>query len=261
MRWTFIDSGKNSGKYNMDFDIFLSRHCAEDQAFFRLYRWEPYAISLGANQSFEDIDYEKANEDNIDIVKRPTGGRAILHAEELTYSIVLPVSFGFTAREVYNKTSVALSKGLGMYDDKLSSVELESNQPDFKKELIQPSGALCFATTAKSEVKFNNKKLIGSAQRKMNDVILQHGSILCGKFHTKLPYYLSDKSSVKSLLDELQSKTIEISTITNQDINYSKLSDSILTAFEIEWSISFERDNHFIENEFEKSNMLINENA
>jgi len=261
MRWLFIDSGKNSGKYNMDFDIFLSRHCAENQAFFRLYRWKPYAISLGANQSFEEIDIQKAKDDNIDVVKRPTGGRAILHAEELTYSIVLPVSFGLAAREVYNKTSVALSKGLGMYNDKLRSVELESHQPDFKKELIQPSGALCFASTAKSEVKFNNKKLIGSAQRKMNNVILQHGSILCGKYHTKLPYYLSDKSSVESLLDELQSKTTEISTITKQDINYSKLSDSILTAFEIEWDISFERDNNFIANEFEKSDLLINENA
>ncbi|NOX65993.1 MAG: hypothetical protein GXO85_09400 [Chlorobi bacterium] len=261
MRWLFIDSGKNSGKYNMDFDIFLSRHCTENQAYFRLYRWEPYAISLGANQSFEEINTEKANEDNIDVVKRPTGGRAILHAEELTYSIVLPVSFGLAAREVYNKTSVALSKGLGMYNDKLRSVELESHQPDFKNELDQPSGALCFASTAKSEVKFNNKKLIGSAQRKMNNIILQHGSILCGKYHTKLPYYLSDKSSVESLLDELQSKTTEISTITNQDINYSRLSDSILTAFEIEWDISFERDNNFIENEFEKSNLLINENA
>jgi len=261
MRWIFINSGKNSGKYNMDLDIFLSQHCTENQAFFRLYRWEPYAISLGANQSFEEIDTEKANEDNIDVVKRPTGGRAILHAEELTYSIVLPVSFGLAAREVYNKTSVALSKGLGMYDNKLRSVELESHQPDFRNELIQPSRALCFASTAKSEVKFNNKKLIGSAQRKMNNVILQHGSILCGKYHTKLPYYLSDKSSVESLLDELQSKTTEISTITNQDINYSRFSDSILTAFEIEWDISFERDNNFIENEFEKSNLLINENA
>jgi len=261
MRWTFIDSGRNSGKYNMDFDIFLSQQCTDEQAFFRLYRWEPYTISIGANQNFEEIDIVKANNDNIDVVKRPTGGRAILHAEELTYSIVIPISYGLNAQEVYNKVSSTLSKSLGSYDSKLKSVELESQQPDFRHQLTQSSGVLCFASTAKNEVKYNGKKLIGSAQRKMDSVILQHGSILCGKYHAKLPHYLSDKSLVGKLLDELESKTIEISTILKQDVNYSKLSEIILSTFETEWNIIFDRDDHLIKNEFEKSNLLIHETA
>lgn len=259
MKWTLIDSASNSGKYNMDFDIFLSQNCKSDEAFFRLFRWNPYAISIGANQSFDEIDIDLAASNNIDIVKRPTGGRAILHAEELTYSLILPLEFGLSAREVYNKTSVALSKGLGMYNSKLNSVVLESIQPDFRAQLIQPSGALCFASTAKSEVKYCGKKLIGSAQRKVKNVILQHGSILCGKFHTNLPQYLSDKSSYQLLINELKDKTTEISTITNQSVNYSELSQSIISAFEVEWEISFNNLGDSVESNFEKNNSLIHE--
>ena len=261
MKWTLIDSGPHDGKYNMDFDMFLSQNCSEDQVFFRIYRWEPYTISIGANQSFNEIDIEKANQDKIDVVKRPTGGRAILHAEELTYSIILPLKFGLSAREIYNKTSVALSIGLGNYDDKLKSAEIEKNQPDFQTELTQPTGAICFASTAKSEVKFKGKKIIGSAQRKMNSSILQHGSILCGNFHLKLPYYLSGNSSSKSLFDELKMRTIELSTITNRNVNYSKLANSIISAFENEWNIKFDINNTHIENEFKMSCLQLNENA
>ena len=259
MRWTLLDRDTNTGKYNMEFDIFLSRNCKEDEAFFRLYRWKPYTISIGANQSFDEIDIDLAALDNIDVVKRPTGGRAILHSEELTYSLILPIKFGLSAREVYNKTSVALSKGLNLYDAKLKSVVLESTQPDFRAQLNQPSGVLCFSSTAKSEVKFCGKKLIGSAQRKMNHVILQHGSILCGKFHTNLPNYLSDRSSIQFLIEELKNKTTEIFTITNQPVDYFRLSQSIISAFETEWEISFDRDSNYIESNFEKSKPLIHE--
>ncbi len=259
MRWTLIDSAPNSGKYNMDFDNFLSQNCKEDEAFFRLYRWEPYAISIGANQNFDEIDIDLAATDNIDVVKRATGGRAVLHSEELTYSLILPIKFGLSAREVYNKTSVALSKGLGFYNDKLKPVVLESIQPDFKAQLNQQSGSLCFASTAKSEVKFHGKKLIGSAQRRMNNVILQHGSILCGKFHSNLPYYLSDRSSTQTLIEELKNKTTEISTITDQSVNYFRLSQSIISAFETEWEISFNRDSNYVESNFEKSKLQIHE--
>lgn len=259
MRWAIIDSAPNSGKYNMDFDIFLSQNCHSDEAFFRLYRWKPYAISIGANQSFDEIDIDLAASDNIDVVKRPTGGRAILHAEELTYSLILPLKFGLSAREVYDKTSVALSKGLGMYNSKLNSVVLESIQPNFRAQLNQPSGALCFASTAKSEVKYFGKKLIGSAQRKMNNVILQHGSILCGKFHANLPHYLSDTSSCLFLIEELKNKTTEISTITDQPVDYFKLSQSIVSTFEAEWKISFNLMSDSVERDFENNNSIIHE--
>ena len=253
----FIDSESSSGEFNMELDIFLSKTCKEDEAFFRLYRWKPYTISLGANQKLDEIDIEKCNSENIGIVTRPTGGRAILHAEELTYSLILPLSYGLSAREIYNKVSHTLSSALAKYNSKLTSVELENIQPNFKQLLDNPSGALCFASTAKSEVKFNGKKLIGSAQRKMNNVVLQHGSILCGKKHADLPDFLINKTHIPELKAELSDKTTEIGSIINAEVDYSYLSKIIKTQFENDWKFNFKDSTKLFISKFNVANKLI----
>ena len=254
MIWHFINTESSSGKFNMELDIFLSKICNNDEAFFRLYRWNPYTISLGANQSENEIDIAKCKLDNIGLVKRPTGGRAILHAEELTYSLILPLSFGLSAREIYNKVSVTLSAALAKYDSKLSSVELENIQPNFKQLLDNPSGALCFASTAKSEVKFNGKKLIGSAQRRMSNVVLQHGSILCGKKHANLPDYLIDKTNIAELKTELSNKTTEIESITERNTDYTTLSKTIINQFESDWNFNFKDSTKLFISKFKVNN-------
>ncbi len=241
MKWHFIDSGSNTGEFNMQFDIELAQQYKSDEAFFRIFRWNPYCISLGANQSFDDINLEKTNADGIDIVKRPTGGRAILHAEELTYSVVIPVNHQFSTHEVYHKISTALIIGLTIYDQALSKLELENTQPNFPQLIEVPSGILCFASSAKNEVKFAGKKLIGSAQRKMNNTILQHGSILCGSFHKKLADYLNTDEQIKKLLrNELEQKTTELETILKKKIDYEKLKTCLILGFESVWQIKFE---------------------
>lgn len=241
MNWRFINSRANTGNYNMQFDIELANICKPDEAFFRIYRWNPYCISLGANQSFDDIDQDKTKADGIDIVKRPTGGRAILHAEELTYSVVLPLNYDFSPREIYFRISNALMRGLEIYNPILAKSQLEDYQPNFPKLLEEPSGILCFASTARNEVKFNGKKIIGSAQRKLNNVILQHGSILCGPFHKKLVVYInSDEVTKNALSSELNNKTTELGTILNEEIDYQKLKTCLIVGFELEWQIKFE---------------------
>ncbi len=241
MIWHFIDSFENTGKYNMDFDIELAKNCKPTEAFFRIYKWNPYCISLGANQSFNDINQDRAKADGIDIVKRPTGGRAILHAEELTYSVVLSLNYQFSPREIYFRISNALMRGLEIYNPVLAKSQLEDYQPNFPKLLEEPTGVLCFASTAKNEVKFNGKKLIGSAQRKLNNVILQHGSILCGPFHKKLVDYINSDEVTKNVLStELNTKTTELGTILNEEIDYQKLKTCLLVGFELEWQIKFE---------------------
>lgn len=240
MKWNFIDSGFNTGEFNMQFDLELANKCKNDEAFYRLYRWQPYCISLGANQSFDDINLVKTKEDGIDVVKRPTGGRAILHAEEWTYSVIYPMNYEYSPKEIYFKISKALMKGLELYNPIFANSELENVQPNFPKLLEEPSGVLCFASTAKNEVKFNGKKLIGSAQRKLNNSILQHGSILCGTFHQKLADYLRvDKETKINLHSELISKTIEIETILNEKVDYEKLKSCLVQGFEMEWEIIF----------------------
>ena len=240
MIWHFINSGSNTGAYNMQLDLELARQCTHDEAYFRIYTWNPYCISLGANQSFEDINLDKTSADGIDAVKRPTGGRAILHAEELTYSVILPLNYEFSPREIYFKISKALMRGLEIYNPMLACTELENIQPDFPRLLEEPSGVLCFASTAKNEVKYNGKKLIGSAQRKLNNVVLQHGSILCGNFHNKLVEYLNCTTEMKTNLHiELKEKTTEIQTILSEAVDYKRLIDCLKHGFEFEWGINF----------------------
>lgn len=242
MKWFFIDTGESTGKFNMDFDFQLAQICSDNKAYFRLYRWKPFCISLGAHQKFEDINLEKAANDAIDVVKRPTGGRAILHAEEITYSVILPSSKIQSAKEVYQKISLSLIEGLKLYHPIFSNLELENLQPNFSKLLNEPSGILCFGSTAKNEVKFNGRKLIGSAQRKLNNAILQHGSILCGKYHRKLVDYINVDDKTKSIIEnEIIQKTIEIETILQKHVDYQKLSECLIDGFKKVWNIEFEK--------------------
>lgn len=249
MTWKLIRSGANTGEHNMDFDLRLAQQCNDGEAFFRLYKWQPYSISLGANQNFDEVNKAKTESGGIDVVKRPTGGRAILHAEEITYSVVIPVSYGLSPREVYNKVSIALTKGLALYNPALVKSELENLQPDFAQLLKQPQGSLCFASTAKSEVKYAGKKLIGSAQRKLKNIILQHGSILCGTYHQKLPEYLNyGEEEIIKLRKELTDKTTEIETILNTKVDYELLEKKLIEGFSEEWQIKFDESSELLVN-------------
>lgn len=243
MVWKFIDTGSNTGSYNMDYDISLAENFSDDEIIFRVYRWKPYCISLGANQNFNDINIDKCKSDKIDCVKRPTGGRAILHSEELTYSVIYPIDYNTSAHHLYNQINYALKKGLGYYNSRLNLIELEHSQPDFKSFYKQDNSSVCFAVSAKSEINFNNKKLVGSAQRKFGKVILQHGSILCGNYHLNIVDYLNISEERKlQIKNEVTESTIDLQTILNADINFSELTESLIKGFEDHFNILFERN-------------------
>jgi lipoate-protein ligase A len=242
MKWKFLNSGVNSGKFNMDFDVFLAENFEKNTAILRLYRWNPYCISLGANQSFDEIDLKKTQYHQIYVVKRPTGGRAILHSKELTYSVIYPIESNTSAKNIYNEINLALRKGLIKFDSKLEEIDSEHLQPDFKELYKKEIGAICFAVSAKSELSLRGKKLVGSAQRKMGNVILQHGSILCGDYHMKIIDYLKiNEEKKKEIQDEISLTTIDLKTALNYDIDYGKLNSSILAGFEEHFNSVFEQ--------------------
>ena len=244
MKWFFLNTGFNTGKYNMDFDHFLVKNCGADEVYFRLFRWKPYCISLGANQSFSSINSIKALNNKIDVAQRPTGGRAILHAEELTYSVVYPLNKISSLRNLYCEINKALREGLILYDDRLIAVELESEQPDLRNFYKEPVSEICFAVSAKSEIQFEGKKLIGSAQRKINNAVLQHGSILCGGYHRRITEYLnSTEENLIKINNELFNKTIELENILGYKTDYEKLEDSLITGFEKHFNIKFKNVN------------------
>lgn len=245
MIWKFINSSENSGKFNMDFDIFLAENCEPDTAVLRLYRWQPYCISLGANQSFDDINLSEAKYNKIGVVKRPTGGRAILHSQELTYSVIYPITADTSAKNFYNEINLALKAGLIHYDSILSKIELEHSQPDLREFYKKDISSICFAVSAKSELNFDSKKLVGSAQRKMGNVLLQHGSILCGDHHKKIIDYLNvDDFRKLEILNEMNRTTIDLKSILSYKINYSKLSLCIRQGFEDHFKVKMEILDH-----------------
>ena len=242
MKWQFIDSGFNTGSFNMGYDINLVKNCSPDNAYFRLYRWNPYCISLGANQSFNEIKLDKAAEDNIDLVKRPTGGRAILHAEELTYSVVMPLNINFSPKNIYHEINLAIYKSLKIYDYRLTEIELEKQQADFSSLYKNQSNSVCFAVSARNEINYNGQKLVGSAQRKMGNVVLQHGSILCGDYHKKIVDYLNfDEDKLIEIKEKLDSNTIDLSSILNEQIDYDRLLSSLCVGFEKYFNIKMDR--------------------
>ena len=241
MKWKFLNSGVNSGKFNMDFDVFLAENFEQGNAVLRLYQWNPYCISLGANQSFEDIDLSKTRYHQIDVVKRPTGGKAILHSQELTYSVIYPIDTTSSAKNIYNEINLALRKGLVNFHPGLSVVDLEHDQPNLKEFYKSEISAICFAVSAKSELNYNGKRLVGSAQRKLGSVILQHGSILCGDYHKKIIDYLNVTDEKKTeMLNEISSTTIDLKSALNIEIDYAKLSSSILNGFKEHFNSDFE---------------------
>ncbi len=241
MKWRFLNTGANTGKFNMAFDLLLTKINRPGEAYFRLYSWTPYCISLGANQNINSVNLKKANYDNIDVVTRPTGGRAILHSEEITYSVVLPIDDSTSARRIYNEINLALKKGLEIFNPLLAGIELEGQQPNFQSFYKEEKSAVCFAVPAKSELKYDNKKLAGSAQRKLGNAILQHGSILTGGYHKRILNYLNlSDSGYSELKSEIENTTIELNSILDNDVNYDILADSLLRGFEEHFGSDFE---------------------
>ena len=242
MIWKFFNTGYNDGKFNMDFDLELVKNFSGVPVL-RVYRWEPYCISLGANQQPNSIDQEKTLFAGFDIVKRPTGGRAILHAEELTYSVIYPISVENTPKQIYREINLALLNGLVNFNLTLNKIQLQHTQPHFPSFYKDTKSTLCFAVSAMNELNYDGKKVVGSAQRKIGDIILQHGSILCGAFHKRIVDYLDLPSeNVEEIKNEINQTTTELETILGEKINYDQLAQAIKKGFENHFNIKFEEE-------------------
>ena len=242
-RWRYITPSEGTGKYNMKYDELLAHEIAEGNGVptVRLYTWNPWAISLGRNQELDDIDFERCRLDGIDVVRRPTGGRAILHAEELTYSVVM-MAGQKSIQQVYNEISAALVEGLKAFG---VDVSLERSQPNFAEMYKNPSSIPCFSSSARYELEWNGRKLVGSAQRRYTggsgEVVLQHGSILCGNAHRRLVNYLTLEDEVlrMRIMEDLEGKTTDLHEVCGSAVDINELSDCIKKGFERAWGVTF----------------------
>ncbi len=245
--WEFIDSGFQTARYNMDYDLMLVDKCKNlNRSYLRFYRWKPNAISLGYNQNKAinelALNFNKCKSDLIDIVQRPTGGRAVFHSEELTYSMVFKSKR--PVRELYKDISMAILDGLKALDPKLFELSFSKDTPDLLKLIKTGMYNLCFNSQVKYEINFHGRKLVGSAQRKFGDIVLQHGSILIGPKHKDIVNYLniSGEERIK-MRNEIEEKTTYLNEITGRKISYDEVSVAVFNGFEKGFNIKFNKIN------------------
>lgn len=245
--WLLLGYARESGAQNMALDELLARRMQDDPGMppvLRLYGWDPWAISLGHHQDVNDIDQSRCEADGIDIVRRPTGGRAILHAEELTYCVIMPAGRR-SVLDVYIEISRALVAGLTAFG---VDVTLQKSQPDFRAEYRKTASIPCFASSARYEIESRGKKLVGSAQRRFTggdrDVVLQHGSILCGPAHLRLPVYLrtTDPAALAEVQRILNEHTIDLASLLDRAIDIPALAAAVQAGFTREWGAAFRTD-------------------
>jgi lipoate-protein ligase A len=217
-----IIDGKLPGKYNMDFDFQRTQLLEQGKAtpMLRFYGWNPWAVSLGANQKESDFNQDKLKEYGFDLVRRPTGGRAVLHANELTYSIICPLN-GLTPQDIYREIHFFIIKGLRLLGAKeLSFEKAQANLREFyKRDAVSVS---CFASSARYEIEWKGKKIVGSAQRVFGTTLLQHGSILLGPGYELIAKVanLKDETAQKILENHIKNHSISISEIIGKEISY-----------------------------------------
>ena len=197
---------------------------SHNKCILRFYGWKPHAISYGYHQKESDFNLNLIKKNGFEIVRRPTGGRAIFHANELTYSIIIPKS-KMTKFELYRKTHHAFSEVIKNFTTNVALSKKQVNFGDFYKE---KKSAACFAASARFEVAVENKKLIGSAQRIYPDAILQHGSIMLSDAHLDLLNYLNLKPLEKEEIRKGLNKTTSYLDLKHNSLNIKDLSERFL---------------------------------
>ncbi len=178
MRFRIIKDCERTGFVNMAIDDYFFEKCERkelDDCVIRIFRWNPPALSIGYHQKYERVlDEEYLKQMGFDVVRRPTGGKAVLHDKELTYSVVGSLSKGYfegdSLDQTYHKISLALKKGL-----EILGLEPELEKRSNKIDVHNPSP--CFLIPTQKEILIEGKKIIGSAQKRGLNAFVQHGSI------------------------------------------------------------------------------------
>lgn len=165
-----------AGAWNMAVDDALLRD-EPDGWTLRFYTWETPTISIGYAQPLQRaVDERLARRRHIPLVRRPTGGRAVLHADELTYAIAAPADRGALAGGVsasYRRIAAGLQAGLRRLGAAVQVERTGATPPSAHR------GA-CFSARTRYELSVDGRKLVGSAQRRLGGRLLQHGSLLLG---------------------------------------------------------------------------------
>lgn len=242
--WRFLNTGFHNAFFNMACDEMLLRqvgHGASSPTF-RVYGWSPPAVSFGyAQQIDREVDVERCRMAGIDLVRRVTGGRAVLHWEELTYSVVCREDdplLGGSILETYLAISRCLVEGLRLFGVRDAALERSEGQA-IRPRRSDTAAPPCFSTSVRHEVVVGGRKLIGSAQRRVDGMILQHGSLLIGPAHKRIAEFLR-RDDVETVRSDLDDGTVCLEDILGTGIDFDTLGEALRRGVEQTLGISVE---------------------
>jgi len=207
MKIRFIDTKSNNAYMNMAIDeaLLTSKHPV-----LRFYTWKPAALSIGYFQKTKLLDKKNIKKHKVDLVRRLTGGNAVLHDKELTYSFIIDEKLmPKSIISSYKKISSGLLQGL-------MNINLKPTLNTKVKK--QEKSPVCFNDPSWYEILVNKKKIIGSAQKRINKKILQHGSILLN-------------INTKKYLSLFKDKKIDQNRINVRDVKHQKSRRPLLLPF------------------------------
>ena len=171
-RWRLLDTGARDGAWNMACDVALmARARRTGEAVFRVYAWAQPTLSFGRHEAARrHYNAHAIAAAGVDLVRRPTGGRALLHHREVTYSITAPVVSG-------ESLAASVRQFNRLLLDALQALGVNAREAGASRAM-RPEGAACFAMPSAGELTLDGRKLVGSAQVRQDGALLQHGSIL-----------------------------------------------------------------------------------
>lgn len=244
--WRFIDSGHCPPSFNMALDEALLDWHSEGKIppTIRFYGWDPPTLSVGYFQKVEkEIDLDAVKAHHLGFVRRPTGGRGVLHEHELTYSVVVSEDYPDMPKsvtEAYRVISEGLLKGfqhLGL--EAYFAVPKTAEEWDSIKN---PRSAVCFDAPSWYELVVEGRKVAGSAQTRQKGVILQHGSILLDLDEEKLfsLFNYPNERVKERMRKEFSSKAVAINDISPRRITLEEAKEAFYKGFAEGLSIELE---------------------
>ena len=239
--WRLIDDGPADGRLNMAIDRAILTACDRGQApaTLRLYGWDKPTLSIGYSQNeLADVDREQCEERNIPIVRRFTGGRALLHQHEITYSLVAPIPHPGIPGNLAG-AFCAVSKAVISSLEKAGVVNPEMIGKDKRTPgMSRKRSPACFSASSHWEISVEGKKLAGSAQRRLSKSFLQHGSILLDKdseLANNLLRYSTESEKILGL-KTLVSNTLSLKEILPVNLGWEKLTRYFVEGFQEKFS-------------------------
>jgi len=230
--WRLIlDPTPARGAWNMAADEAILGACSRGESLptLRLYAWEPACISLGYAQPYRDVDVIRLQTHGWELVRRPTGGKAVLHTDELTYSVIGRADeprLAGTVLESYNRLSQALVEAL-----RLINLPVETEEHAVTNQ--RNTDPVCFDVPSTYEITVGGKKLVGSAQARRKEGVLQHGSLPLNGDLTRIVEVLSfpDENTRRLAAQRLLAHATTVETALGSILSWETVAQAFVVAF------------------------------